>query len=57
MITKDVALGALYAQKLLWNLPLYLQNCITPRDSINLIQPWHMYTETENWQTKKELLV
>jgi hypothetical protein len=30
---------------------------ITYRDAINLIRPQHLYTQTQNWQTKKELLV
>jgi hypothetical protein len=30
---------------------------ITPRDAIRLIRPLHAYIKTENWQTKKKLLV
>jgi hypothetical protein len=26
------------------------------RDAINIIRPRHMYTESENWQTKKQLI-
>jgi hypothetical protein len=38
-----------------WNLPQYLQITITPRAAFKLIRPLNVYTETENWQIKKQL--
>jgi hypothetical protein len=56
MFSTDSALVRSMHKECTWNLPQCLQNGITPRDSINITRPRHVYPEPENWQTKKELL-
>jgi hypothetical protein len=57
MFITEVAVGALYVQILHLKFTATSAVRVTPRDVIKLIRSLRVYTKTENWRSKKKLIV